>query len=111
MTIEHLYEELYAAYVTGDMESVRRIAIRGKRVAARQRLADMQLAAMGGGGDFGAGGVPPGGEVSPDGTPVLPGEAGQDPTMMGSATNMLPTDAIGNMTGMEGGRMPAGPPI
>jgi hypothetical protein len=111
MTIEHLYEELYAAYVTGDMESVRRIAIRGKRVAARQRLADMQLAAMGGGGDFGGGGIPPGAEVGPDGQPIDPNAQAQDPTMMGAATPMLPTDAIGNMVGTEGGRMMAGPPL
>jgi hypothetical protein len=111
MTIEHLYEELYAAYVTGDMESVRRIAIRGKRVAARQKLADMQLAAMGGGGDFGSGGIPPGGEVSPDGTPLPLNQGSVDPTMMGAATPMLPTDAIGNSVGTEGGRMIAGPPV
>jgi hypothetical protein len=109
MTLEHLYEALYVAYVKKDMESVRRIAIRGRRVAARQKLADMQLAAMGGGGDFGAAGIPPGGDVSPDGTPIPPGGDAQS-AGAGAATPMLSPGDLGNGVGNEGGapsQMPA----
>lgn len=88
MTIEHLYEQLYMAYVSGDMESVRRLGIRGKRVAARQKLADLQLAMAAG----------MGGMEQP--APIE--EGGMEPG--GAGAPFLPPGDLGNEVGVEGGR-------
>lgn len=90
MTIEHLYEQLYAAYVAEDWESVRRIMIRGRRVAQMQQLADQQLAMMGAAA-----------------APSPPAAAGGE-AAMGAGVPSLPTDALGNAVGVEGGRYALG---
>ena len=96
--ISHLYDQMREAAELGDDESLRRIGIKAKRVAAKQTMHDIQIAKM-------AGLMPPQPEPMPG---ELPGNAGQPG---GNPMPYLSAPDVGREVGTEGGAPVGAPPI